>query len=71
MRSIYATFVAILLAAGGVLASCTVEVVDNDPKGGCVYVDEGNAACKTKVTQAECTQHGGSWSRELQHCPKD
>ena len=71
MRSIHATLIAILLAAGALLASCTVQVVDDDPKGGCVYVVDGNAACKTSVTQAECSQHGGSWSRDLKHCPKD
>jgi len=71
MRSIYATLIAILIAAGAVLASCTVQVVDNDPKGGCLYFCDKDACCKTDVTQAECTQHGGTWSRDLKHCPKD
>jgi hypothetical protein len=71
MRSIYATLIAILLAGGAVLASCSVKVVEEEPKGGCLYVCEHDACCKRDVTQAECSQHGGSWSKDLKECPKD
>ncbi len=70
MRSVYAILIAILLAGGAVLASCTVKVVDAEPTGGCLYFCDKSACCAKDLTQSECTQRGGTWSTSLKSCPK-
>jgi len=59
----------LLAMLGLALSGCTVKVVDDQPKGTCLYHHEGKAACAEKTTQSDCAARYGTWSQETKDCP--
>ena len=62
-------YASLAVAAAILLAGCTVEVKEAEPKGGCLYHCDAKACCDNNVTKAWCDQHAGTWSDSLKSCP--
>jgi hypothetical protein len=56
-------------AIGFGLSACTVAVVEQEPKGTCLYHAEGKATCAEKVTESDCRSRYGTWSTATKDCP--